>query len=188
MGRWGKGVLFLVAAATLFVVVGCSFPPNRVGFIEKLSSENREIARSTRSFHAAIAPLKKGESVNPGQVRSAYQEMEKTIKKVQADMNVQPLPASSCSAKPFLAAYKDYLNAQQKILTDDMLPIVTKVEETGGNAAVSGFVDGQLAKVAADDNAAFAPLMDAQKAYASEHLYTVQSLQMYIDAQKNGKQ
>src|SRR5665213_466164 len=150
-----QSVVLLLASATAFGAVGCAFPPNRVGFIEKLARENRKIAHSTRSFHAAIAPLKKGQPADAGQVRSGYQEMEKTIKEAQAEMDAQPLPASSSSAKPFLAAYKEYLNAEQKILTDDLQPIVKRVEETGGNPAASAFVDGQLAKVTADENAAY---------------------------------
>jgi hypothetical protein len=183
-----QSVVLLLAAATAFGAVGCAFPPNRVGFIEKLARENRKIAQSTRSFHTAIAPLKKGQPADAAQVRSAYQEMEKTVKEVQAEMDLQPLPASSSSAKPFLTAYKEYLNSEQKILTDDLQPIVKKIEEMGGNPAASPFVDGQLAKVTADENAAYRPLEEAQKNYASEHNYTVQSLQTYIDLQKAGKQ
>ena len=45
-----------------------------------------------------------------------------------------------------------------------------------------------LAKVTAKEYADYAPLLDAQKAYASEHNYAVQTLEAYLDAQKSGKQ
>ena len=64
--------------------------------------------------------------------------MEKTLKDVQAEMKDQSLPASSSSAKPFLSAYKEYLNGEQKILTDDLEPIVKKVEEPGGRPRKRG--------------------------------------------------
>jgi hypothetical protein len=184
-----KGVVWMVAAATAFGAVGCSIPPSRIGFIEKIGQENRKIARSTRAFHSALAPLKTGQPADAGQVRSAYQEMENTVKEVQAEMDVQALPTSSSSAKSFLSAYKDYLNAEQKILTDDLQPIVNKVAEPGGSPAEKGaFANGMLAKVTADENAAFAPLKKAQDDYASEHNYTVQSIETYFENQKNGKQ
>jgi hypothetical protein len=188
MATRSKTFVGMLAAATLWSAVGCNFPPNRIGFIEKISKENRKIAHSTTDFRTAIAPLKKGEPADAAQVRSAYQEMEKAVNEVQADMEVQPLPASSSSAKPFLNAYKEYLKGQQKILTEDLQPIVKKVEEPGSPAEKAAFVNGQLAKVSADEEATYAPLMEAQKNYASEHNYTVQSLDTYLQAQKNGKQ
>ena len=184
-----KGVVLLILTATAFGAVGCGFPPSRTEFIEKLSKENRKIARSTRAFHTALDPLKKGQAADAGQVRSAYQDMEKAVKNVQKEMDQQVLPPSSSSAKPFLNAYKDYLTKEQKILTDDFEPIVKKVEEPGGGPADKwAFVTGMYAKITADENSAYAPLEEVQKNYASEHNYQVQSLQTYFDAQKNGKQ
>ncbi len=184
-----KSVVLLIAAATAFGAVGCGMPPSRIGFIETISKENRKIARSTRAFHAALVPLKTGKPVDAAEVRSAYQEMGKTVKEVRADMDAQSLPSSSSSAKAFLSAYKEYLKGQEQILTEDMQPIVKKVEEPGVTpAAKATFVNEMLAKVAAKENADYGPLLDAQKAYASEHNYEVQSLQAYLDAQKAGKQ
>ena len=45
-----------------------------------------------------------------------------------------------------------------------------------------------LAKVSAKDNADYGPLMQAQTAYASEHNYTLQTQETYLEAQKAGKQ
>jgi len=184
-----KSVALLLAAALAFSCVGCAFPPSRIGFIEKISRENRKIARSTRAFHAAVVPLKTGQSVDAGTVRSAYQDMEKTVQEVRADMDAQPLPSSSSSARAFLNAYKEYLKGQQQILTDDLLPIVNKVEEPGGSPAAKwAFISGMLAQVSAKESSDYGPLKTAQDNYASEHNYTVQTLETYLDAQKNGKQ
>jgi hypothetical protein len=188
MGFRSKGVVVLILAATAFGVVGCGFPPSRIGFIEKIAQENRKIARSTRAFHTAIVPWKKGEAADAGQVRSAYQEMEKAVKKVRADMDGQALPSSSSSAKAFLSAYKDYLNGQQSILTDDFLPIVKKVEEPGAPATKAAYINEMLAKVSAKENADYGALKQAETAYASEHNYTVQTMEAYFEAQKAGKQ
>jgi hypothetical protein len=184
-----KALLMLIAAAATFGAAGCGFPPSRIGFIEKIAKENRRIAKSTRAFRAALVPLKSGQAADAGQVRAAYQDMEKTVKEVQADMDAQSLPSSSSSAKSFLSAYKEYLKGQQKILTEDLQPIVKKVEEAGGSPAEKwGFVSGQLAKVSANESGDYAAVTQAQSAYASEHNYTVQSLEAYLDAQKAGKQ
>ncbi|HBI44914.1 MAG TPA: hypothetical protein DDY78_18970 [Planctomycetales bacterium] len=189
MRFWTKSVALLIAVATTFGAVGCSFPPSRIGFIEQIAKDNRRIAKSTRTFRAAIIPLKTGTAADAGQVRSAYQEMEKTVKEVRAEMDAQPLPSSSSSAKALLSAYKDYLNGQQSILTDDLLPIVKKVEEPGGTPAAKwGYISEMLAKVSAKDNADYGPLMQAQTAYASEHNYTLQTQETYLEAQKAGKQ
>ena len=183
-----KSVALVLAAAAMLGVVGCGFPPSRIGFIEKISKENRIIAKSTRSFRAALIPLKNGQAADAGQVRSGYQEMEKAVKDAKADMDAQSLPTSSSSAKAFLNAYKEYLNGQQKILTDDLQPIVKKVEEPGAPADKWAFVSAQLAKVSAQEESDYGPLHMAEAAYASEHNYTIQTLENYLDAQKNGKQ
>ena len=189
MRFWSKRFVLLITAVTGLGVIGCSLPPSRIAFIEKIAKDNRKIAKSTRAFRAAIIPLKKGETVNAGQVRSAYEDMEKTVKEVQAEMDAQALPPSSSSAKAFLSAYIDYLKGQQQILTDDMQPIMKKVEEPGGSPAEKwAFVGDKLAKVAAKEAADYVPLLAAQTAYASEHNYTVQTLDTYLEAQKNGKQ
>jgi hypothetical protein len=184
-----KGVIVSMLAATAFSVAGCGFPPSRIGFIETIARENRKIARSTRAFRAAIIPLKEGKPADPGQVRSAYQDMEKTVKEVRAEMDAQPLPSSSSSAKSFLSAYKTYLHGQQNIVEDDMQPIVKKVEEPGGTPASKwAFISEQLAKVSTQENVDYGALLQAQTAYASEHNYTVQTMEAYFDAQKAGKQ
>ena len=184
-----KSVALLLAAALAVGVAGCGFPPSRIGFIEKIASENRRIARSTRNFRGAVMSLKNGQAADAGTVRSAYQEMEKTVKEVKADMEAQSLPSSSSSAKPFLAAYKQYLSGQQQILTENLLPIVKKIEEPGGSPKDKwAFVSDQLAQAAAKDGSDLAAVKQAQDAYASEHNYTVQTQEAYLDAQKAGKQ
>jgi len=189
MRFWSKSVLGLIVAAIAFGAVGCDVAPSRIAFIEKLAREDRKIARSTRSFHAAIIPLKDGKPADPGQVRSAYQAMEKTLKDVQADMEKQLPPASSNSGKPFLIAYKEYLTGQQQILTDDLQPIVKKVEEPGGAPAEKwAFINGMLNQAVAKDNADFALLKKAEDDFASEHNYMVQTMEAYFKAQAEGKQ
>jgi hypothetical protein len=188
MRRASTSIISVLAAVILGSASGCGFPPNRTGFIEKLASQNRQIARSTRPFHSAVLQLKSGQAADAGQVRAGYQEMEKTLKEAQTTMDGQSLPASSSSAKPFLSAYKAYLKEEQRILTEDLQPIVKKIEESGSPAEKWAFVDGQLNKAAAEDRAALAPVLEAQKSYASEHNYTVQTLSTYLEAQKNGKQ
>jgi hypothetical protein len=189
MGTRTRSVALLLAAVMVFTAVGCGFPPSRIGFIEKLARENRRIAKSTREFRAAVITLKTGQAADAGAVRKAYQEMEKTVKEVQADMDAQSLPTSSSSAKGFLSAYKEYLKGQQRILTDNLQPIVKKVEEPGGSPADKwAFVNGMLNQAAGNDNADFGALKQAQDAYASEHNYTVQTQEAYLDAQKAGKQ
>ncbi len=188
MRVWSKSGFGMIVAAIAFGAGGCEVAPSRISFIEKLAKENRLIARSTRSFHAAIKPLKDGQPADPGQVRSAYQAMEKTLKDVQAEMEKQLPPASSNSGKSFLSAYKEYLNGQQKILTDDLQPIVKKVEEPGAPAEKWAFVNGMLNQAVAKDNADFALLKKAEDDFASEHNYLVQTMEAYFKAQAEGKQ
>jgi hypothetical protein len=189
MRFWSKNIVVLIAAATTFGAVGCSFPPSRIGFIEKIAKDNRKIARSTRAFRAAIISLKTGQTADAGQVRSAYQAMETTVKEVRAEMDAQSLPSSSSSAKAFLSAYKTFLHGQQNILDDAMLPIVKKVEEPGGSPATKwAFISDMLAKVSTQESGDYGALQQAQTAYASEHNYTVQTLETYLEAQKAGKQ
>ena len=189
----GKRTLLLILAAATVGAVGCGLPPSRVEFIEKLAKDNRQIARSTRSFRSAILPLKDGNAATPAQVRSAYQEMEKALKEVRADVDGQLLPASSTSAKDFLAAYKTYLDGQQDILTNLMQPIVQEVElptDENGDPTVGArwaVVDGLMKKVTDKERETWGALAAAQSAYASEHNYQVQSLADYVAALKAGK-
>jgi hypothetical protein len=188
----GKRVVLLALAAAF--AAGCGMPPTRVEFVEKIASENRKIARSTRAFRAAILPLRNGQAANPAEVRKAYDDMVRTVKGVKSDMDFQLLPPSSSSAKGLLDAYKAYLDGQDEILQTLMLPIVQEVEmptDADGqptNDVRWGVISGLLAQVSAKENEKFSALTQAQSAYASEHNYQTYPLDQYIEQQKTGKQ
>ena len=193
--RARRGVMWVVAVGAV-LAAGC-MPPTRVEFIEKLSLANRKIARSTRGFRSALEPLTSGQAANSGQVHSAYDEMQKTLKEVKGDMAGQMLPPSSNSAKDFLTAYKEYLDAEQAILDGPMKQIVDNIDDGSlsiddhrvfiwGND-VKQHSDGALAAVAGQDRAAFSKLTAAQQAYTSEHNYQPYGLADYIANEKAGK-
>ena len=179
-----KRIYLLILIATTLGSVGCGLPPTRTEFIEKLAKDNREIARSTRAFRSAILPLK---DKNPaGSVRSAYQEMDRTLQEVRADVDGQLLPPSSTSAKDLLAAYKAYLDGQQDIMTNIMKLIVDEAEHpTEGNGWPK--IDALLQKVNAKEGETWGKLNSAQSAYAAEHNYQVQNLADYASSLKAGK-
>ncbi len=182
--RVKRGVV-LVLAAGAALAAGC-MPPTRVEFIEKLSMENRKIARSTRAFRTAITPLASNQSADANQVRTAYDAMQKTLKDVKDDMAGQMLPPSSSSAADFLTAYKTYLDAEQAILDGPMKQIVDEVATAGAPADQWNVVKAHLDEVTAQENAAFAKLTAAQKTYADEHNYNPMALNDYIANEKAG--
>jgi hypothetical protein len=190
----GKRIVLLALAAAAAFAAGCGLPPTRVEFIEKIAAENRKIARSTRAFRSAILPLKNGQAANAAEVRKAYDDMVKTVKEVKSDMALQLLPPSSSSAKDFLDAYKAYLDGQEDILQNLMLPIVTEVEtptDADGhptNEERWAVISGLLAQVSGKENETFSKLSQAQGAYASEHNYQPYPLEQYIEQVKSGKQ
>ena len=194
MSQRGRSIVLLALAAAASFAAGCGLPPTRVEFIEKIAAENRKIARSTRAFRSAILPLKNGQAANAAEVRKAYDDMAKTVKEVKSDTAFQLLPPSSSSAKDFLDAYKAYLDGQDDILQNLMLPIVQEVEKpTDGNGQPTNeerwaFISGQLAQVSAKENETFSKLTQAQSAYASEHNYQTYPLDQYIEQVKSGKQ
>ena len=185
--RWA--VVVLAAGAAL--AAGC-MPPTRVEFIEKLAKENRKIARSTRDFRKALLPLAGAQSQhpNPSEVHSAYDAMQKTLKEVKGDMAHQMLPPSSSSAKDFLQAYKDYLDAEQAILDGPMKAMVDEVDaQTETDDQRRDFIWGaKMAEVQAQETAAFAKLTGAQSAYTNEHNYQTYGLEDYVNNEKSGKQ
>lgn len=183
-----RAALALLAVAA--AAAGCGLPPTRVEFIETLSKENREIARSTRNFRSAVLPLKDGKPANAAQVRSGYDEMVKAVKQAKADMALQLLPPSSNSAKDLLAAYKTYLDGEDNILQTCMLPIVQEVEQpTVANPADewTTVVKPLLDQVSAKENQAYGPLVQAQNTYCSEHNMQAQGMDAYIQQLKSGK-
>ncbi len=188
-------------AAGAALAAGC-MPPSRVEFIEKLSMENRKIARSTRDFRKAIVPLTSNQLPDRTQVHSAYDAMQKTLTEVKGDMAGQLLPPSSSSAKDFLQAYKDYLGAEQAILDGPMKAIVDKIDEptaADGTPTIDdrrNFVwgsdanqhrDGMVAVVGGQEYAAFSKLTQAQTAYTGEHNYQPYGLADYVANEKAGK-
>jgi hypothetical protein len=187
--RRGNRVAWALLALTAAWAAGCGLPPTRVEFIETMAKENRDIARSTRAFRSAILPLKDGQAANASQVRSAYKDMESTVKRVKADMDFQLLPPSSNSAKGLLEAYKKYLAGQQDILQSLMLPIVTEVEKPTADSPAGqwAIIKPLLDQVAGKENDTWGPLLQAQNAYASEHNYQALGLDAYVQQIKSGK-
>ncbi len=186
MSQRVKRAVVLVLAAGAALAAGC-MPPTRVEFIEKLSMENRKIARSTRAFRTAITPLASNQSVDANQVRTAYEGMQTTLKDVKGDTAGQMLPPSSSSAKDLLQAYKDYLDAEQAILDGPMKAIVDEVATADAPADQWNVVKARLDEVTAQDNQAFYKLTAAQKTYADEHNYNPMGLSDYVANEKAGR-
>lgn len=178
------------------MAAGC-MPPTRVEFIEKLSMENRKIARSTRDFRSAIVPLTTNQLPDRTRVHSAFDAMQNTLNDVKGDMAVQMLPPSSNSASDLLEAYRNYLNAEQAILDGPMKAIVDNIDD--GSQSIDdhrNYVwgsdanqhrDGMVAAVGAQEYAAFGKLSQAQTAYTGEHNYQPMGLSDYIASEKAGK-
>jgi len=183
--RW---VLLAVTAAAL-AAAGC-MPPNRTEFIEKLGFENRRIARSTRSFRSAIAPLSTGGAADAAGAHSAYNDMVKLVQDVKGEMAVQQLPPasseeSSTAAKNLLQAYSDYLDKEQSILDGPMKQILAQVDDnTISNADKANTVRHLMNDVRDQDDVAYRALNLAQQAYCNAHNYQFQTLDQYAAANK----
>jgi hypothetical protein len=190
--RGKRSVLLALAAASAFAAGGC-LPPTRVEFIEHLAADNRKIARAAQAFGQTLEPMKSGQPANASQVRSAYNDLDKVIKDVRAEMDRQMLPPSSNSAKDFLAAYKTYLDAQETAMQGPVLKIVQEVElptDENGNPTVNDryeVIKGLRGQIASQDQTDFAKVNGSQNAYAGEHNYQVYGLDAYIANQKSGK-
>lgn len=188
-----RRLLLLTLLAVTGFAAGCGFPPSRVEFIEKMAKENRKIARSTVAFRNAVKPVTTGQPADAVKVRSAYNDMEKTLKEVQSDMSGQLLPPSSNSAKDFMKAYNAYLDGQQDILDNYLLKIVQEIEakpDADGHptpAEQQAYVNDVLGRVTAKESETWGPLKAAEKTYADEHNYQVMDLAGYIANQKAGK-
>jgi hypothetical protein len=185
--------LWAVLALAIAGAAGCGLPPTRVEFIETLSKENRQIARSTRAFRSAILPLKDGQAANAAQVRSGYDGMVKAVKQAKSDMAYQLLPPSSNSAKDLLDKYKAYLDGQDDILQNEMLQIVQEVElptDDNGNPTPTdrwAVISPLLNQVSSKENETLGPLTQAQSAYCGEHNFQALGMDAYVQQLKSGK-
>lgn len=186
MSPFRKGVLLVLLAAGAFAA-GCGFPPSRPEFLEKMSKENRKLAHSTVAFRTAVKPITAGQPAEAAKVHSAYNDMEKALKEVKADMKGQQLPPSSASAENLLNTYNNYLDGQQDILDNYLSKIVQEVESNDALPDKQAAVNDLLGKIKAKEDETWKPLLDAQKTYASEHNLQVMDLASYISNQKAGK-
>jgi hypothetical protein len=188
-----KRAIFLTLAAAAALLGGGCLPPTRVEFIEKMASENRKIARTAYDFRQSFNALSSGSSVNPSDVRTAYNAMAAAVKEVKADMQYQMLPPSSNSAKDFLTAYKEYLDAQQDMVDNEMLQIVQEVElptDADGNPTPAdrwAIINDKLNSVQQKDRDALSKVTSAQQTYCGEHNYQSFGLEAYIANEKSGK-
>src|SRR5262249_2931568 len=127
MTRRLPGALALVVG--LLLAAGCKAPPKPARFNNDISRANQKLAGAGKEFRSKLEPLSKGQQVNAGDARTAYQAGATAVAAVKKDYDEGLVPNRSSSAPAVLDKYKAFLSGQQKIVDGPMKLIVAIVED-----------------------------------------------------------
>jgi hypothetical protein len=143
----------LVLALT---VAGCKAPPGRIKFNDRMARDTKALSVSGREFRKAV----EGGAANAKSKVGAIDTQLKAMKEYHADA---VLPVSSNSAQAYQDAFKDFLEAEGKVV--GKMRDIVQCLETGQGGRVSG-IYGEITALEAP---AMQKLRNAQKAFCDEH-------------------
>src|SRR5262249_24417840 len=99
---------------------------NPLALNNRAAANNRKIAKSATELRTLLLQLQTGKNVSPAAVRSAYENVRRTVAEVKADMaGIAPnyLPA----AQSFYPAYNGFLDGQETLVREDLQKVVQVV-------------------------------------------------------------
>src|SRR5262245_33475725 len=105
----------LLVLAVLVLTTGCSKPPKKRQFNNRLAKRNAEHAAAAKDLYKEISPLSNGQAVSPSGPRSALDKCQKTLSTTQAIMLDLSPPRGSIAGRDMYNVYKEFVSSQQKI-------------------------------------------------------------------------
>jgi hypothetical protein len=165
-----RTLLPLFLAAGLVVAAGCKTRPYPIKFNNDMARAVDKLNKAGRDFYFAVLPLSKGAEVDPKEVRSKYQAVEKTLKEIKENYEEIGPPMGTTSGSELMDRFTDFLDGQQTLLDKYLTPILQKVEDNRLNpedkwAAIKPLLD----KMDDEEKQTRAPLEDVQKKWGEEH-------------------
>jgi hypothetical protein len=162
----------LLVVALLVVTAGCSKPPKKRQFNNKLARRNADHASAAKELYKEIAPLANGQMVSSAGPRTALDKCQKALSTTQSMMLDLSPPRGSIAGRDMYNVYKEFVASQQKIYDECFVPIVAIVEDnrrypTPGAkwAAISPLLQ-QVDKI---EKPAYDALMKAQQEFSAAH-------------------
>ena len=162
----------LLVVALLVATTGCSKPPKKRQFNNKLARRNAAHAAAAKEFYTKIAPLANGQPVSASEPRAALDKCQKELSTTQSMMLDLSPPRASIAGRDMYNVYREFVASQQKIYDESFAPIVAIVEDnrrypTPG--AKWSAISPLLQKADQIERPAFDALMKAQQEFSTAH-------------------
>lgn len=164
---------FLILGILLGSAAGCTkeaLPPVKLN--DRIAADNQKLFKAAAGFYKSFADIGSGKTVSGPSVKSSYDTLKKTFEEVQKDAD--GLGGTTSAGDDFAAAYRTFLQGQDKLLKGELAQIVVTIEAQGKtNAAKWQTIQGLLAKIDKAEKADLDTLKTAQKTFADSSGFQV---------------
>lgn len=157
---WG---LLLVGALT--VAAGCKEQLTPLALNNHAAASNRKIARAATEMRTQLLPLRTGKNVPAGQVRSAYENLRRTVADIRAETD-KVGPDFLPQAANFYNFYQGYLAGQERLVQEEFSKILQAVDGQGTPVQKWNAILPILARIDKADAEDLGRLREAQKGLA----------------------
>jgi hypothetical protein len=114
----------------LLAALGCKEQLTPLALNTHAASSNRKIAKAATDLRQQLLQLSAGKNVPAGQVRSAYENLRKTVAEVR-DATNKVGPDFVPQASDFYSTYQGFLDGQEALLDDEFPKLMQIVEGQG---------------------------------------------------------
>lgn len=169
----------LALLVLLLVGVGCSIPPNRITFPERMADANKKLnGIALKLYGELLTLLSPGPNLDPAlieKVKALTKEAEQEVAQLKKDYNPGLLPTrTSPNAPALLEAYQKFLVAEDTIVNKHLNQVVTILEDPKLQRGVKWQqIRAELDAARALETPALKDVKEAQKKYAEDHFYSL---------------
>ena len=162
------GFALLVLAAGTPATRGADTTDPRV-FNDAIVGFNSRLTTAGQRFGNAVQAAIGGNPADVTKLREEYQGVQKTLAKVNADMQTLKVPDSP-AAHRFYEAEQRFLKYQERLVQEDLAAIIKVVEDPNvGKDEKASRVKELIGEIVQDEASELAPLRRAQVKFAKAH-------------------
>jgi hypothetical protein len=153
---------------------GCKPPPLKTTFNKRMALNNKKLAAAAWNMRKAMEPLSMNKDIDISQAQSSYKSMENLITELKVKYEDTAIPYGSDNSATLLDAYKEFLEAEEKILRNHLKAALEIALQSGQDRKERWrLILAEFDEASAKEKSALSKLKTAQEAFATEHNYKV---------------
>jgi hypothetical protein len=163
-------LLQLLLVASIVCLTGCRQPVRPMKFNNMIARSNAKLAEPAKRFYKAVQPLSQGKDADVTGARSAYGEIESTLKELRLEFDTIKPPTGSQPAADLLEKYQSFLATEQEIFDNCFGPMMSAAQNSSLSPGDKwAIIQPLLSKASSKEGPVLGALKNLQKEYATKH-------------------